>query len=572
MSVGGETDVEEDEEEAQPAPAEDAPVEDDANDPPEMMSLRLELNTLGVSHTSLQTTLQLLQTQLLDLKRVNNELQEENESYNMLLRERTLTGQFDAMRFAGTPSGAASSNADDDDDARSVRSSSAARSVLDIVPEVDESLEHALSPHGPEDGRPVSSKAARGSRRGTASPRSRSGDNLGDLPISGPGLDLASELGRAENKDIGDGRAPADDKNQKSKSAREPGDDVANTNDVVTLRNEIKALKDANKALSLYASKILDRIISEEGFEHILAVDYTDSGKEAATPRKIAGPSAPAAAPPPPPPKKARPQSTSFFSRAPAPVELDKIMTSPLVAPPVAGPPTADSDAKRNRRSFSFDFKGFFGGDKSAPATPDGGAASLRPLTLRPGATSTVIGNARKLETHEDEEDRRERERLNATMKLMGIDPPPMSPLTPRGPTASMSMQSTASTTSTSTNPEPRTPATNSRFSFFRSRSGTGASTPEHSAPQQPLTSEALERVEAEQTLAQLDAREKELSQELAKGRGSGFTEISPRASLGDEWRSRRSRKSGNNSESGSTIFSVGKTDADSVRLPNDEP
>jgi hypothetical protein len=43
----------------------------------------------------MQNTLVLLQSQLVDLKRVNKELQEENESYNILLRERTLTGQFD---------------------------------------------------------------------------------------------------------------------------------------------------------------------------------------------------------------------------------------------------------------------------------------------------------------------------------------------------------------------------------------------------------------------------------------------------------------------------------------------
>jgi hypothetical protein len=50
---------------------------------------------------------------------------------------------------------------------------------------------------------------------------------------------------------------------------------------VDALRSEVKVLKDANKALSLYASKILDRIIATEGFEHVLAVDYSEKAEPA---------------------------------------------------------------------------------------------------------------------------------------------------------------------------------------------------------------------------------------------------------------------------------------------------
>lgn len=42
---------------------------------PEMIALKLELSTLTTSHTSLHNTLQLLQSQLQDLQRVNKELQ-----------------------------------------------------------------------------------------------------------------------------------------------------------------------------------------------------------------------------------------------------------------------------------------------------------------------------------------------------------------------------------------------------------------------------------------------------------------------------------------------------------------
>lgn len=67
---------------------------DPENEPAEMTALKLELSTLATSHSSLQSTLVLIQTQLMDLERVNNELQEENESYMILLREKTLNGQF----------------------------------------------------------------------------------------------------------------------------------------------------------------------------------------------------------------------------------------------------------------------------------------------------------------------------------------------------------------------------------------------------------------------------------------------------------------------------------------------
>lgn len=158
---------------------------------------------------------------------------------------------------------------------------------------------------------------------------------------------------------------------------------------------------------------------------------------------------------------------------------------------------------------------------------------------------------ARKLDTYEDEEDRRERERLNATMKLMGIQPAP-SPAIQRSNSSPASPPATA----------------NRRFSFF------GAKTPDnsdatsvHSAPSlhgsrngsniglgiagaSGLTEEALVQAEAENSLAALDAHERSLSADIARGASGGFTEISPR--------SRRSRRSAGGSGSGSTVWSAG--------------
>jgi len=64
------------------------------------------------------------------------------------------------------------------------------------------------------------------------------------------------------------------------------------------------------------------------------------------------------------------------------------------------------------------------------------------------------------------------------------------------------------------------------------------------------LTQEALEQAEAESSLAALDAHERQLSAEIAKGATGGFTEIVRRT--GDR---RSSKKSG---ESASTVWSAG--------------
>jgi hypothetical protein len=311
--VDVETDAEEDDEEAQahnhrpPTPRQD--LNDPEQEPAEMTALKLELSTLSTSHASLQNTLVLLQSQLVDLKRVNHTLQEDNESYMILLREKTLSGQFDVMKQVGGGSTDDDEDDEGDGDAESMEDvgslRSTGRSTLDRVEEapehnldqehsIEQELERSLEP---QDTDSISSRNARsrqgrkrtmsGSHSPSTAPR---GESLADLPITGPGLDLAAELGRAENKDILAGNTvdPQDRSPQKNKRTRKDSSGLKPSEsggvegrDVDALRTEVKALKDANKALSLYASKIIDRIISQEGFEHVLAVDYD---KEPPTP------------------------------------------------------------------------------------------------------------------------------------------------------------------------------------------------------------------------------------------------------------------------------------------------
>ncbi|KAJ3492477.1 hypothetical protein NLJ89_g11225 [Agrocybe chaxingu] len=312
--------------------------------------------------------------------------------------------------------------------------------------------------------------------------------------------------------------------------------------DIDALRTEVKSLKDANKALSLYASKIIDRIIAQEGFEHVLAVDYDKEPKtpNTAIPTMNASKSLPSGQ------SRARPQSVNFGHSSSNPgTTFDAKLSSP---PKTAGP-------KANRRSLSFDWKTFSLFNNVPPEKKPEPPSNLRPLTLKPGALP--VTGARKLDNIEDEEDRKERERLHATMKLMGIQPP-------ASPMASPAIPSPAPMEKSASTPNAPTTKNNRRFSLFGSRTPveTSDASSVHSTSsvgrfnQNPhgLTEEALEQAQAEQSLAVLDAREREISAEIAKGSSGGFTEIARRSS-------RRGRKSAGGS-SGSTVWSAGMSGA----------
>lgn len=564
-------------------------------EPAEMTALRLELSTLSTSYSSLQSTLQLLQSQLVDLKRVNNQLQEENESYMILLRERTLSGQFDLMRQVGgtlsTTSGFEDGDLTSEDDVGSLRS--AGRSALDVVEEMAEEGEDLAHLNFNTDRQMADSRRRhpRHTRKNGSMSHSPGrvprGESLADLPVAGPGLDLAAELGRAENKDIELGTSIDErtglGKARRSKGSTEPRhvsssegqDPVTTSSDIDALRMEVKSLKDANKALSLYASKIIDRIIAEEGFERVLAIDY-ERGQKTPSTATLPPNVLPIvnAAPPAAKGSSRRPQSMIFGHAASSSVvaSLQEPTPTPALSSNVdASTSTPSKTTKAQRRSLSFDWRGFsmFGGEKRTENP------ALRPLTLKPG--TTPVTSARKLETYEDEEDRRERERLRATMKLLGIEKPDSLPdgvsssVGRDVPTATPIQKSYSSPSS-----PPATAAPFSRFSIFRSRSTGGSDSPSNSlatsrsasmhTPDAPidgrteLTREALEQAEAEDTLAVLDAHERNLSEEIAKGGTGGFTEISPK-NLGEEWRSRRSKMSGGGG-SGSTVWSAGMSRA----------
>ncbi|KAF8465174.1 hypothetical protein JB92DRAFT_2039331 [Gautieria morchelliformis] len=143
--------------------------------------------------------------------------------------------------------------------------------------------------------------------------------------------------------------------------------------EVTALRQEVKSVKDANKVLSLYANNIIGRIIIQEGFEHVFAVDYGPD-KASPTPKSPGAFKEVLAEAKPPTQPKARPQTMLLscssstvtsgnlaqnFFRFPTSGKPEKLMTFSN------SPPSPAPDVKRNRRSLSLsDWKplGMFGG------------------------------------------------------------------------------------------------------------------------------------------------------------------------------------------------------------------
>lgn len=552
----------------------------EASEPPEMTALRLELSTLGTSHGSLGQTVKMLQGQLAEVQRVNMTLQEENEAFTTLLREKTLSGQIDIMRRGEADRHESADESDSVSASREGGESEQMSKAGSMSPVETRRPSYAMR-------RPVSPAQSGRSARSARSARKVAAETLADLPVAGPGLDLAAELGRAE---VWEGEPAADQEGQKedekvqevkisnaeldgmcSRMAGEVASDC-----FVALRGEVKQLKDANKALTLYASKIIDRIISQEGFEHVLSADYDKEDKPNPKPKPL-----PAVAK-----IQTKPRSQSLLARAtslsgsislssagptppPAAVTRPPLrITTAATEPPPPGGAGLESPAtpmgKRERRGLSMDWSKlnpFSRGTASAeqPTPVDPRIAGLKPLALRadgPRTTpsSPIIVGGRKLDNQEDEEDRIERERLNATMKLMGIEREPSVHMPSAGAT-------TFPTTEGGETGERSSVGWGRRPASARNDSSPGPGT---RIPTGELRAEHLELEDETQVLtaaaetkfAALERQEKVLSAEIAKGKGGGFTEPPAR---GTRMRRRGSSDTRSQGSGASTLFSAGR-------------
>ncbi|KAI9370888.1 hypothetical protein BJX61DRAFT_63877 [Aspergillus egyptiacus] len=179
-----------------------------------------------------------LEKELLEARMANARLMEDNESYQLLLSERTLNGDFTKGDF-----------------------------MREVHPEASESKE--------------------------------SSGGLGSL---------ADELESA------DARPEADDSRR--------------------LETELKALKDQNKALTLYIERIISRLLQHEGFEHILDKNEED----APTPAKRTGSNKDL---PPTPPDKEDANQQTFIQRAKSVVSGQNNRPTPRSRPASMMPPPA---------------------------------------------------------------------------------------------------------------------------------------------------------------------------------------------------------------------------------------
>lgn len=202
------------------------------------------------------------------------------------------------------------------------------------------------------------------------------------------------------------------------------------------LQSEVKELRDANKALTLYVSRIIDRIVTRaQGFEDVLAID--DSSQTRGTSSRLrgqrsrpllsvsspqsAGPSAStsqaqkaqaAADKAAEEAKKARRASGGLLGFGRLAGDSDVSPGSSPAHPAVGASAGRPTPPAKNRRSASIDWKSWLPG--AGPST-DPREAQLRPLTLSPAMTSTS-----RVVSSETEEGR---EKIRAHFEMQGLSP-----------------------------------------------------------------------------------------------------------------------------------------------------
>ncbi|KAJ1980897.1 hypothetical protein H4R35_000939 [Dimargaris xerosporica] len=183
-----------------------------------------------------------LEAELTEMKQVNHSLMEDNESYQMLLHEKTVDGSFNIDGFGQSTRG------------------SSHDALSDLASEL----------------RPAEPTLQAGGL-GLSAPGS-------PLPLSqggGAGMDLAAELDRATLASP----TPPDEPHALLKAKDEKIEKLRA--DLKTKEKEVKACKDETKALGLYINKILGRIMASGKLQEVLAQDYA-SGQSKADPESTA--------------------------------------------------------------------------------------------------------------------------------------------------------------------------------------------------------------------------------------------------------------------------------------------
>ncbi|SAM81655.1 uncharacterized protein UBRO_03275 [Ustilago bromivora] len=405
----------------------------------DMAALVEELSTLQKSHSSLSETMATLQTELKDVRAENVTLRDQNETFMDILQEKTFSGAllnesamlrgirraslgrlraqgglddpYDDDYSTGTDMQDVGDDDDDDDEADDRDKSRGTSISSGTIPEEDED---------DVDDVPDTPKAP--PKQVKSSQRRRTSSSAAQQATT----DLASEL---EGTTTGVLTSPADKSSRETRSSQRLG---VVSDDLEELQKEVRELREANQALTLYISKIIDRIIAREGYENILAVESRgtirgprhkasrarlDQSKEVGTDNKAGSRTV---------------SNASNTSNASGSSQTGGLFSfgSSANQNSAASSGARAAVSSKSKRTSSIDWRNlpFLGGGGNASNPPEQ-SSNLRPLTLQ--SDSLLIppreGSARKLRTSEeieDENDILEREHIRQELLMRGIQPP----------------------------------------------------------------------------------------------------------------------------------------------------
>lgn len=173
---------------------------------PDTELLQEELASLSASHCTLIAQLNTVQSELGDLKERNKILEEENAGWELLMRDRTLTGGMRGKGLLGEEW--LEEGESDDEDVETVKRRRGRKSGLEALDEEMEGIMGDLSSSAEE------SKS--GLRRAKSGQKGKTDDRKG-VQESGSGMDLAAELDRAQET-AGEGQAELRSQGDESES------------------------------------------------------------------------------------------------------------------------------------------------------------------------------------------------------------------------------------------------------------------------------------------------------------------------------------------------------------------
>ncbi|PWN52811.1 hypothetical protein IE53DRAFT_250647 [Violaceomyces palustris] len=391
----------------------------------ELATVKEELSSIQRSHESLTETMHKLQAELKDVKALNATLRDQNETFIDILQEKTFSGALleESAVLNGGYRGSISAG-----------SVSTEESGSDLEGDVSQG---ASSSGGvdeddvPDTPRAPTSKIQRRKRRDTVR-NQRSSSNPTGAPTN-----LANELEATGDTSIEDGEdGDADERRGKRKERRNERGGAVSDN-VQELQQEVRELREANQALTLYISKIIDRIISKEGYENVLAADGKATSRGGMTRRSKA---------------HSRPSlASSALADSPnldGPHQRRQGAAEAGLAGGIfsfgSGSASAERPAAEARskpkRGGSIDWRSlpFLGGGSSSSQGNET-KPGLKPLALQGsspllGTNSPQARRVRASEEIEDEADIEERERIRRELLKRGIEPPKHQ-LVPQSPT-----------------------------------------------------------------------------------------------------------------------------------------